>query len=166
MLASYLLSRTLVPDAGAHLLARSTRRRRTPRAGDGSARASTRWRDATFDRFQERYAAAARGVLATARFVLVVAAVLAVAASLPGSVGRARLLPEVDAGLMRLHFRAPPGTRIEETERLVDAVEQTHPRDHPGRASWRPSTTMIGMPLSYNLAFVQTDNVGGRTRRC
>ena len=36
---------------------------------------------------------------------------------------RPRLLPEVDAGQIRLHMRAPTGTRIEETARLADEVE-------------------------------------------
>ncbi len=31
--------------------------------------------------------------------------------------------PEVDAGQIRLHIRAPTGTRIEETARLADEVE-------------------------------------------
>ena len=31
--------------------------------------------------------------------------------------------PSVDAGQIRLHFRAPTGTRIEETARIADAVE-------------------------------------------
>ena len=31
--------------------------------------------------------------------------------------------PSVDAGQIRLHMRAPTGTRIEETARLADAVE-------------------------------------------
>ena len=32
--------------------------------------------------------------------------------------------PSVDAGLMKLHFRAPTGTRIEETEKMVDQVDK------------------------------------------
>ena len=31
--------------------------------------------------------------------------------------------PAVDAGLMKIHFRAPTGTRIEETEKLVLQAE-------------------------------------------
>ena len=68
--------------------------------------------------------------------------------------------PPVDAGLMKLHFRAPSGTRIEETERLVLAVEQ-HIRTIIPADELSTLNDMIGMPLSYNLAFVQTDNIGG-----
>ena len=47
--------------------------------------------------------------------------------------------PSVDAGQIRLHMRAPTGTRIEETARLADEVEAVDPRaraegparDHP-----------------------------------
>jgi multidrug efflux pump subunit AcrB len=68
--------------------------------------------------------------------------------------------PEVDAGLMRLHVRAPAGTRVEETEHVVAAVEDRI------RAMIPPDELStvndnIGVPISYNLAFVQTDNIGG-----
>src|SRR5437763_603887 len=67
--------------------------------------------------------------------------------------------PAVDAGLMKLHFRAPAGTRIEETERLVEQVEgrirETIPADELETVN-----DMIGVPLFYNLAFVPTDNIG------
>src|SRR5262249_56889156 len=33
------------------------------------------------------------------------------------------LLPWVEAGMIRLHVRAPTGTRIEQTAKLVDRVE-------------------------------------------
>jgi multidrug efflux pump subunit AcrB len=39
--------------------------------------------------------------------------------------------PQVDAGQIKLHLRARSGTRIEETARLVDAVEQTIRKEIP-----------------------------------
>jgi multidrug efflux pump subunit AcrB len=45
-------------------------------------------------------------------------------ASLLAFVGR-DFFPSVDAGLVKLHVRSPPGTRIEENERRVLAVEDT-----------------------------------------
>jgi multidrug efflux pump subunit AcrB len=41
--------------------------------------------------------------------------------------------PTVDSGMMRLHVRAPQGTRIEETERLFGDVEQAIRREIPAR---------------------------------
>src|SRR5215831_2962020 len=62
---------------------------------------------------------------------------------------------------MRLHVRAPIGTRIEETESIVAGVEheirQIVPPDELATIN-----DNIGIPQSYNLAFVQTDNIGSQ----
>ena len=62
---------------------------------------------------------------------------------------------------MKLHFRAPMGTRIEETEKLVLAGRGGDPQDHPGATEVRPINDMIGVPLFFNLALVPTDNISG-----
>src|SRR5256886_5050010 len=152
MLASYVLSRTLVP-----LLARLL----MPGEEHAAATPSTlqRKRDEIWDRFQAAYGRALETVLAHRRFTLVLALVLSL-----GGVGLLTVVgtdffPAVDAGLMKLHFRAPAGTRIEETERLVEQVErrirETIPADELETVN-----DMIGVPLFYNLAFVPTDNIG------
>ena len=41
--------------------------------------------------------------------------------------------PQVDAGLIRLHFRARPGLRVEETARLCDEVERVLRSEIPKR---------------------------------
>ena len=118
--------------------------------------------DRGFDRFRDGlWPRCSRCVLRHALFVLVSAPVLA------GDTGGARpnvigtdFFPTADVGIIKLHFRAPPGTRIEETEKLVLQVEDKHPRDHPARASCDTINDTVGVPLSYNLAFVPTDNVG------
>ncbi len=51
--------------------------------------------------------------------------------------------PSSDAGLMKLHFRAPPGTRIERTDQMVGEVEQ-HIR--------RVVTSADGMSLLHHVA--------------
>ena len=61
---------------------------------------------------------------------------------------------------MKLHFRAPSGTRIEETERLVAQAEERIRKIIPAD-ELQTINSMIGVPSSYNLAFVPTDNVGG-----
>ncbi len=68
--------------------------------------------------------------------------------------------PTVDTGLMKLHFRAPAGTRIEDTEQMVDQVEEHIRKIIPGREI-DTINDMIGVPIFYNLAFVQTENIGG-----
>jgi multidrug efflux pump subunit AcrB len=47
----------------------------------------------------------------------------------------------VDAGQFLLHLRAPTGTRIEETERLADQVNQRHPQRFPADELAAFSTT-------------------------
>jgi len=65
---------------------------------------------------------------------------------------------------MRLHFRAPIGTRIEETEREGRTPRTAHPR-HRSSAELSTINSMIGMPTFFNLAFVQTDNIGSQDRK-
>ena len=49
--------------------------------------------------------------------------------------------PTPDVGIMKLHFRAPVGTRIEETEKIVLEVEEEHPQDHSRAEELDRSTT-------------------------
>jgi len=61
--------------------------------------------------------------------------------------------------LIKLHYRAPPGTRIENTEQQVlkveDAIRQIIPSDELDTIN-----DTVGVPSSFNLAFVPSDNVG------
>jgi multidrug efflux pump subunit AcrB len=60
---------------------------------------------------------------------------------------------------MKIHFRGPIGTRIEETERLVlqveDRIRNIVPADELDTVN-----DLIGVPFSYNLAYVACENVG------
>src|SRR5271170_7257078 len=128
MIASYLLTYTLVTTM-AHFLLRNQHHHSAPA---GSAEPP---RVGVFGRFQrgfehhfERLRQGYLGVLQLAlghRFVFA-GGFLCVALL---SLGLAPYLgedffPSVDAGAIRLHMRAPTGTRIEETTRLTDEVEQ------------------------------------------
>ena len=68
--------------------------------------------------------------------------------------------PTADVGIIKLHYRAPPGTRIEETEKLVLDVER-HIRQIIPASELHTINDMIGLPIYYNLALVPTDNVSG-----
>ena len=60
---------------------------------------------------------------------------------------------------MKLHVRAPVGTRLEDTEQLLMQVEsRIREIIPPGEID--TINDMEGLPTSYNLAFVPTDNVG------
>jgi multidrug efflux pump subunit AcrB len=163
MLASYLLSRTLVP-ALARLLMHSEHHDApgAPLPPGGWKRLAVRfnrWRDARFEHFQNNiYGRVLDAALHHRRFTILVAGAISLASlGLVFVVGR-DFFPTVDAGLMKLHFRAPTGSRIERTEELVAQVEDGIRGIVPPREI-ETINSMIGVPISYNLAFVQTDNV-------
>ena len=118
------------------------------------------WRDRNFDRFQEAYGRVL-SVLLTHRITTIVFALLALGISLTlVTIVGSDFFPTTDAGLMKLHFRAPSGTRIEETEKLVDQAERRIQNIIP-KEELETINDMIGLPVSYNLAFVNTDNASG-----
>src|SRR5258708_39510779 len=74
-------------------------------------------------------------------------------------VGR-EFFPAIDAGQIQLHVRAPPATRIEETERIFQAIEdrirQIVPEKDRGQI-----VDNIGLPARlYNLAFSDGSTIG------
>jgi multidrug efflux pump subunit AcrB len=157
MLASYLLSRTLVPTLARILMEKED----LDHQGPGFSARFNRWRDAGFGRFREAYGRMLSAVLAHRGLVLVAAGVILLCTTtLPFVVGL-DFFPTVDAGQMRLHYRAPIGTRVEETERQVarleDRIRQIVPPEE-----LQTINANIGLPVSYNLAFVQTDNTGSQ----
>ena len=157
MLASYLLSRTLVPTLARILMEKEALH---PEGEKWPARFN-RWRDRQFARFQEAYGRTLAAVLQHRALVLTSAGlVLACTAVLPFLVGL-DFFPAVDAGQMRLHYRAPIGTRLEETERLVARLEQRI-QDIVPPDELDTINSNIGIPISYNMAFVQTDNTGSQ----
>jgi multidrug efflux pump subunit AcrB len=152
MLASYLLSRTLVPVLARMLMAKEAHQKQRP--GRFNA-----FREQMFDRLQHFYGRLLRAALAHRAFVLLAALiVMAATGFLPTAIG-ADFFPKADAGIMKMHVRAPAGTRIEETERLVLAVENKIREVIPPH-ELSTINDNIGLPVSYNLAFVQTDNIG------
>jgi multidrug efflux pump subunit AcrB len=159
MLASYLLSRTLVPTLARLLMAGE--HEGAPRPGFSTlVRRFNDGRDRAFSRFQEAYGRVLSVLLANRGFSLwTTALVVAISLALVSIVGT-DFFPSVDTGLMKLHFRAPVGTRIETTEGLVSRAEAEIRGVIPDR-DLDTINDMIGLPLYYNLAFVQTDNVGG-----
>ncbi len=131
MLTSYFLSRTLVPTMMHYLMAAEAVRHL-----EGHDIPPSRF-VAAFERGFERLRIRYGGLLAWAlerRQAVVIGFSLFVAASLSllPLVGR-DFFPSVDAGLIKLHVRGVPGTRIEETERkfvqIEDAIRQVIPKD-------------------------------------
>lgn len=169
MLASYVLSRTLVKTLSRMLLAGERAHGHghdaevDPRHASPLSRFS-HWfnagRDAAFTRFQNRYANLLSSLVRSPGITLAGAAGVAVVSfSLLAVIG-SDFFPSTDAGLMKLHFRAPSGTRIETTETYVAQVED-HIRAIVPPAELGTINSMLGVPSSLSIAFVPTDNSGG-----
>ena len=138
MLASYLLSRTLVPTLVMWFYRRHAYRGHL--AEEDSAApwlrpfiALQRRFEARFTRFREGYRRLLGAALRHRRaFLLGFAAFCALTALLIPFLGE-DFFPSVDAGQFRLHLRARSGTRIEETAKLTDEVEAAIRRQIPPR---------------------------------
>jgi multidrug efflux pump subunit AcrB len=129
VLASYLLSRTLVPTLVMWLY-----RDRVPGPVVAAAGLQRGWRrpftavhqafERGFERLREAHGSALAAVLRHRRLAMGgFLAFLGATALLLPLLGR-DFFPAVDTGQLRLHLRASTGTRIEETARLTDQVEQ------------------------------------------
>jgi multidrug efflux pump subunit AcrB len=125
------------------------------------ARAGRRFneaRDRAFARFQEAYGRFLELLIVHRVYTLsVVGLLIGSSLLLPPIIGT-DFFPPTDAGMMKIHFRAPSGTRIEQTEQLVAQAERTIRRIIPP-AEVQTINSTIGVPQPLNLAFVSTDNV-------
>jgi multidrug efflux pump subunit AcrB len=119
MLVSYVLSRTLVPTLMMLMMAGQG----AAHAGRGALARISRAFDARFERVRGAYAATLAAVLARrGAFALAFVAFSLGSCLLYPFLGR-DFFPAVDAGQIKLHFRAPTGTRIEETAQIADRIE-------------------------------------------
>jgi multidrug efflux pump subunit AcrB len=159
MLASYLLSRTIVPTLVRYLLGAEVH----DEAGAGVPLSFLGRIHAGFQRQFERLRTAYVGVLETAlarrgRVFIVFGVIALSGAALLPFVGR-DFFPEVDTGQFRLHVRAPAGTRIEETEQVFAQVEASIRRQIP-RDQIQLIIDNIGQPQPINLAFTDSVTIG------
>jgi multidrug efflux pump subunit AcrB len=160
MIASYVIARTLTPIIIRWLL--RTEYAETQQSDRPTGRIA-QWRerfDRGFDRFRDFYTWVLEGLLG--RRVLVPAVVLAIVAgagALSPWVGR-DFFPQVDAGLIQLHVRAPARTRVEHTEKLFQSVEDKI-RDVIPPTELGLVLDNIGLPQrTYNLAFTDGSTIG------
>jgi CzcA family heavy metal efflux pump len=144
MLASYVLSRTLVPTLAMYLL-----RRHEPHAAPSRnpLAALQRGFERGFLRTREAYRALLIRLLSRqGRFVSAFLAVCLLAWLLLPWLGE-NFFPVSDNGQFILHLRAKTGTRIEETARLTDLVEAAIRREIPP-GELDNIIDNIGMPYS------------------
>jgi multidrug efflux pump subunit AcrB len=162
MLASYFLSRTVVPTMAKYLL-----RGHEAEAGHASGdkrnlfvRLQFRFEEA-FDCFRERYHRLLERCLHHQQPFLIgfFGACVASLAFLIPWLGQ-DFFPGVDSGQFKLHLRARTGTRIEETARLCDLVEQSIREQIPTKEV-SSIIDNIGLPYSgINLSYSTSAPVG------
>ncbi|PPT93217.1 efflux RND transporter permease subunit [Xanthomonas theicola] len=160
MLASFLLSRTLIPVLCYLLLPADIRSRARPRwAAERALLALHRRVDRALERLRERHHALLYrlghrgGMLALAAFAL-----LALGLGAAAMLGR-EYFPQVDAGQLRLQVRLPSGTRLEQTAQRLAQV-QREIRDIIPAAELQTVYEQIGIPDAVNLAWVDSAVVG------
>jgi multidrug efflux pump subunit AcrB len=155
MLTSYLLSRTLVTTMAHHLLAQESEAHEGPGRWDRFVRGF----DNRFNRFRDRYRELLAMFIARRALGLVCVTIAVVASMSLLLVTGEDFFPAVDAGMMRLHVKMPSGTRIEHTELVVDRLEKDI-RSVVPPAEIQGISDNIGLPISYDLAYYQTDSTG------
>jgi CzcA family heavy metal efflux pump len=160
MLASYILSRTVVPTMVHFLLAgehenpeqsNRTGRNWFVRIHEGFNRG--------FERVRNLYVARLEWALRHARLVggVSLGVVVVSLVILVPFLGE-DFFPLVDAGQFRLHVRAPVGTRIEETQHVFTEVENVIRRVIP-KDEMDLVLANIGLPMNLNLALSDTATI-------
>ncbi len=162
MLASYLLSRTLVPTMARYLLVEQTeeeRRERIERSRNALVRMQAKF-ETGFDRFRDRYHRVLEGAVRHRRvFVVCFLACCVLSFALIPFVGE-DFFPSVDSGEFIFHLRAPTGTRIEDTAALCDRVETEIRREIPAD-ELGTILDNIGLPYSnLNLSYSTSAPIG------
>ncbi|WP_322037887.1 efflux RND transporter permease subunit [Burkholderia cenocepacia] len=155
MLASYVLSRTLVPTLAMLLF----RPQQAHTGADHSASRFARIHHAfnrAFERLRAWYIVLLSILLVRRRFyALCFLGFCVLSTGLVFMLGR-DFFPNADSGNIRLHMRAPTGYRIEETARLADQVErvirETVPPDELGAIVDNLGLPVSGINLSYSNA--------------
>jgi multidrug efflux pump subunit AcrB len=160
MLASYFLSRTIVPTMAKYLLRGDKTEAERATSRNPLVRLQKRFEEA-FESFRHRYRGLLEVCLHHRRVFLLVffACSLGSLAILIPWLGR-DFFPSVDSGTFKLHMHAPTGMRIEQTANLCDLVERSIRNQIPA-AEIGSVIDNIGLPYSgINLSYSNSAPVG------
>lgn len=160
MLASYFLSRTLVPTLASYWLGKPLHQMAANSEKKGISQLQSRF-EARFMQFREHYHQALIDVLEN-KIVFIIIFVIFVTLTLliifPG-IG-SDFFPKVDAGQIKLHIQAPTGTRVEETARLCGRID-TLIRELIPKDELDTIVDNIGLPTSgINLSYSNSAPIG------
>jgi CzcA family heavy metal efflux pump len=164
LIGSFILSRTLVPTMANYLMRGQQAGHHdpslpTPRTRNPFKRFQRAFENA-FSQFRDRYRALLLLALGRPKtFIAGFLACVVLSFGLWPFLGE-NFFPAVDSGQILMHVRAQPGTRIEETARLFDLIEQivrgTIPPDQLDNI-----VDNIGLPFSgINMAYQNTGTIG------
>src|SRR5690242_7528192 len=156
MLASYMWSRTIVPTLAMYLLSSDDEYHAEEHIGEkmGFFRRYQQGFEHAFENFRAGYRRALGTALHSPRlFAACFLGFCVFSVLLVGVLGR-DFFPKVDAGQIRLHFRARTGLRIEETARLADQIDavirETIPTDELQTILDNLGVPYSGINLSYS----------------
>ncbi len=160
LIASFILSRTLVPTLAAYLLKKQTEARTASGASRNPLVRFQQGFERKFEQVRQRY----RGLLQLAlrHRGKVICGFLGCSL---GSLALAPYLgqnffPDVDSGQIKLHVRAPIGTRIEQTTKLVDSIGAAIHRVIPA-GQFHSIVDNIGLSVSgINMAYNNSGTIG------
>ena len=151
MLASYFLSRTLIPTLVMYIMRGHEHRAEAPKTIFGRYQ---RGFERGFEKFRQGYYQLLETTLEHSRlFAVCFLAFCVLSMTLVFFLGE-DFFPDVDAGQMRLHVRGRAGLRVEETTRLCDEVEaylrQQIPKDELVTVLDNIGLPNSGINLSYS----------------
>ncbi len=149
MLASYVLSFTIVPTMTRMMLTEH---------GHHAPNRFVAGFERGFAWLQDLYAGMLAACLRARAFVLACFALLLGASLMLATTTGTDFFPTADVGIIKLHYRAPSGSRLEVTEKKVLAVARKI-REVIGDAEIQTINDVIGVPFSFNLAMIPSDNV-------
>ncbi len=164
MMASYFLSRTLIPTMVHDMLRPELKLYAQGQHGETAGGKGPIWKahyifNHRFEQMRASYAALLEWSLVhRARVLGGFAIFIACSMGLTFFIGR-DFFPTVDSGQMRLHARAPSGTRIEQTEQIFASMEREIRQVIPAR-EMRDIIDNIGVPNGINLAFGDSPTLG------
>ena len=157
MLASYFLSRTLIPTLVMYIMRGHEHRADGPKTIFGRYQ---RGFEAGFEKFRRGYYQLLETTLGHSKvFAACFLAFCVLSMGLVFFLGE-DFFPSVDAGLMRLHVRARAGLRVEETARLCDEIEKYLHQQIP-KDELVTILDNIGLPYSgLNLSYSNSGVIG------
>jgi multidrug efflux pump subunit AcrB len=175
MLASFILSRTLVPTMAKYILeehkAPHEHEHGEPSEGQPEAESVqspsgffARFQQSFergFERFRDRYNGLLEQVVVHRGAFVGVCLAIALASLVLYYFNGREFFPETKAGSMQMHMRAPIGTRIEVSGRLASLVSNDITQMLPGQVEGIVSN--CGLPVGpHNLAFIPTPTIGSQ----